>query len=145
MPPHAIVEALDVVEHICPGCQGTMRIIAVITHAAVIDQILTHLRTRTIAPGVRGPPSTRAPATATTPRPSRVPPRPLTRAPGTLAHRSGTCRVPAGPASNPRQRTTTRREADRTTQNTSRDAEDHAWTAHGGWHSGPHRAILSRH
>ncbi len=74
MPPRGIVAALDVVEHICPGCQGTMRIIAVITHAAVIDQMLTHLRMRTIAPGARGLPSTRAPATWGAPRRPLAPP-----------------------------------------------------------------------
>jgi hypothetical protein len=30
----------------CPQCHGTMRILAVITQASVIDQILAHLRTR---------------------------------------------------------------------------------------------------
>ena len=51
----------------CPTCQGAMRIIAGITQTAVIDRILTHLRTRaahTAQPGARSPPSTRA-------RPSR--------------------------------------------------------------------------
>jgi Putative transposase len=43
----------------CPTCHGPMRIVAVITQPAVIDQILTHLVTRTAA---RGPPSTRGPA-----------------------------------------------------------------------------------
>ncbi|MCJ7755776.1 MAG: hypothetical protein MUP13_14540 [Thermoanaerobaculales bacterium] len=52
----------------CPRCPGTMRIIAVITHAAVIDQILTHLRTRTTAPGEPSPPSTHAPAIWGAPR-----------------------------------------------------------------------------
>lgn len=32
----------------CPKCHGTMRIVAFITQTAVIDQILTHLRTRAI-------------------------------------------------------------------------------------------------
>lgn len=31
---------------VCPQCAGTMRIVACITQAAVIDQILTHLRAR---------------------------------------------------------------------------------------------------
>ena len=30
----------------CPACHGTMRIVAFITRASVIDRILTHLRTR---------------------------------------------------------------------------------------------------
>ena len=47
----------------CPTCQGRMRIIAFITQTSVIDQILTHLRTRTGARAdARSPPSTRAPA-----------------------------------------------------------------------------------
>jgi hypothetical protein len=47
----------------CPRCAGPMRIVACITQAAVIDQILTHLRTRAAAgaqPGARSPPSTAA-------------------------------------------------------------------------------------
>lgn len=52
----------------CPRCHGTMRIIAFLTQTAVIDQILTHLRTRATAPGARSPPSTRAPATRGAPR-----------------------------------------------------------------------------
>jgi hypothetical protein len=42
-----------------------MRIVAFITQSAVIDQILTHLRTRAAAgaqPGARSPPSPAAPA-----------------------------------------------------------------------------------
>ena len=49
----------------CPRCHGTMRILAFITHTAVIDQILSHLRTRAAAGdrrGARSPPSTAAPA-----------------------------------------------------------------------------------
>jgi hypothetical protein len=53
---------------VCPRCAGPMRIVAFITQAAVIDQILTHLRTRpagTLAAagaqlGARSPPSTGA-------------------------------------------------------------------------------------
>ena len=60
----------------CPACHGVMRIVAFITQASVIDQILTHLRTRaapTASAAARSPPSTRAPAsrsTSRTPRPS---------------------------------------------------------------------------
>jgi hypothetical protein len=63
----------------CPTCHGPMRIVACITQASVIDQILAHLRTRASraahAPhaGARSPPSTRAPATrgaSRSPRPS---------------------------------------------------------------------------
>ena len=49
----------------CPTCQGAMRIVAFITQTSVIDQILTHLRSRasTAAPGgARSPPSTRRPS-----------------------------------------------------------------------------------
>ena len=48
---------------VCPHCAAPMRIVAFITQSAVIDQILTHLRTRTTAgarPGARSPPSTAA-------------------------------------------------------------------------------------
>ena len=49
----------------CPTCHSAMRIVAFITQASVIDQILAHLRARP-APaahtGARSPPSTRAPA-----------------------------------------------------------------------------------
>ncbi len=50
----------------CPTCHGAMRIIACITQASVIGQILTHLRTRAATgarTGARSPPTTRAPAT----------------------------------------------------------------------------------
>jgi len=49
----------------CPHCAGPMRIVACITQAAVIDQILAHLRTRAAAgaqPGARSPPATGATA-----------------------------------------------------------------------------------
>ena len=48
---------------VCPRCAGPMRIVACITQAAVIDQILTHLRTRAATgaqPGARSPPATAA-------------------------------------------------------------------------------------
>ncbi|MBL0171627.1 MAG: hypothetical protein IPP90_13020 [Gemmatimonadaceae bacterium] len=47
----------------CPGCHGTMRVLACVTKPSVIDQILTHLRTRATREsnaGARSPPSTRA-------------------------------------------------------------------------------------
>jgi hypothetical protein len=48
----------------CPTCHGPMRVVAFITQASVIDQILVHLRARR-APaahtGARSPPSTRTP------------------------------------------------------------------------------------
>ncbi len=31
----------------CPSCHGAMRLVAVITQTSVIDEILTHRRTRT--------------------------------------------------------------------------------------------------
>jgi len=48
-----------------PRCASPMRLVACITQAAVIDQILTHLRTRAAAgaqPGARSPPATGATA-----------------------------------------------------------------------------------
>ena len=60
----------------CPACHGAMRIVAFITQASVIDQILAHLRSRAAREahaGPRSPPSTRAPAnrgTTRAPRPS---------------------------------------------------------------------------
>jgi hypothetical protein len=39
---------------VCPRCTGPMRIVACITQAAVIDQILTHLRTRPYTPRTNG-------------------------------------------------------------------------------------------
>ena len=48
----------------CPTCHGTMRVVACMTQASVIDQIVAHVRARP-APaanaGARSPPSTRAP------------------------------------------------------------------------------------
>jgi len=55
----------------CPTCHGAMRIVAFITQTSVIDQILTHLRTRASREahaGPRSPPSTRAPASRGTAR-----------------------------------------------------------------------------
>ncbi len=49
----------------CPTCHGAMRIVAFITQASVIDQILTHLRARAspaAAGGARSPPSSRGPS-----------------------------------------------------------------------------------
>ena len=49
----------------CPTCHSAMRIVAFITQASVIDQILAHLRARPALAahtGARSPPSTRAPA-----------------------------------------------------------------------------------
>ncbi|MBK8648885.1 MAG: transposase [Gemmatimonadetes bacterium] len=57
----------------CPTCHGAMRVVAFITQSSVIDQILTHLRTRAVPaphPGARSPPSTRAPASRS---PARAP------------------------------------------------------------------------
>jgi hypothetical protein len=63
----------------CPTCRGAMRIVACITQPSVIDQILTHLRTRAVREahaGPRSPPSTRVATsrgTARAPRPSADP------------------------------------------------------------------------
>jgi Putative transposase len=61
----------------CPKCTGTMRIVAFITQSAVIDQILTHLRTRATSGdrrSARSPPSTAAPVARGASRASRRPP-----------------------------------------------------------------------
>ena len=55
----------------CPACHGAMRVVAFITQASVIDQILTHLRTRAAQAahaGARSPQSTRRPAGPGAPR-----------------------------------------------------------------------------
>jgi len=60
---------------VCPTCHGTMRIVAFITEASVIDQILSHLRTRATREahaGPRTPPSTRAPTNRDASRVSRA-------------------------------------------------------------------------
>ena len=65
---------------VCPSCHGAMRIVACITQTSVIDQILTHLRTRASREahaGPRSPPSTRAPAS----RGASRAPRPFADAP----------------------------------------------------------------
>ena len=57
----------------CPTCHGAMRLVAFITQASVIDQILAHFRTRAApaaSAAARSPPSTRAPASR---GPSRAP------------------------------------------------------------------------
>ncbi len=57
----------------CPTCRGPMRIIAFITQASVIDQILAHRRTRAATAthaAARSPPSTRGPSR---PGPTRRP------------------------------------------------------------------------
>ncbi len=42
----------------CPTCQGPMRLVAFITQASVIDQILAHLRTRAVREAHAGPRTT---------------------------------------------------------------------------------------
>ena len=76
----------------CPTSCGPMRIIACITQASVIDQILTHLLARAVHAGARCPPSTRAPASRGT---SRAPARPPTPRPS-REYASPTPRSPAG-------------------------------------------------
>ena len=49
----------------CPTCRGPMRIVAFLTQPSVIDQLLTHLRTRAATAAhadARSPPSTRGPS-----------------------------------------------------------------------------------
>jgi len=61
---------------VCPRCAGPMRIVACITQAAVIDQILTPLRTRATSGdrrSARSPPSTSAPVAPGASRASRRP------------------------------------------------------------------------
>jgi len=88
----------------CPSCRGTMRVVAFITQASVIDPILTHLRTRAAmarptapreAPHRRGPP----PAGARYAPPARPPtPRlPHEDAPPTPRHHAGTFGARGGP------------------------------------------------
>jgi len=66
----------------CPSCHGTMRVVACITQASVIDQILTHLRPRAApaaSAAARSPPSTRAPTSrdaSRVSRPAAAPPAP---------------------------------------------------------------------
>ena len=104
-----------------------MRIIAVITPASVIDQILTHLRARAAHAGARSALSTRAPAsrgTSRAPRPSvdaqtvpcvRTPEAPLPRGDVWRARPShrGVPVVPAGPWSPARTTGRTAHEAHR--------------------------------
>ena len=99
----------------CPSCRGVMRIVAFITQPSVIDQLLTHLRAATAAPGAArsspstrgasGPGATRRPAAAHRAR-CASPRRPdhargrAARAsvpPGRPTGRSAGRRVPAGP------------------------------------------------
>lgn len=60
----------------CPTCGGPMRVVSCITQASVLDQILTHLRTRAnreAHAGPRSPPSTRAPTSRGVSRAPRPP------------------------------------------------------------------------
>ena len=88
----------------CPICHGAMRVVAFITQASVIDQILSHLHTRAAHAahaGARSPPSTRAPrepehVTRPTPvrrRPDR-PMRTAPRRPATTRGRSACAAIP---------------------------------------------------
>ena len=56
-----------------PVLHGTMRIVAFITQASVIDQILAHLRTRTTREAHAGPRSPPSTPTPTSRGASRVP------------------------------------------------------------------------
>ena len=65
-------EIFEVDPLVCPRCSGPLRSVRCITPAAVIGQILTHLRTRAAAGtaearcGARSPPSPAAPVCAST-------------------------------------------------------------------------------
>lgn len=71
----------------CPTCHATMRVVAFITQASVIDQILTHLRTRATVAAQAGcaespiDPSAREPGRAgartTAVAPDQTAPRPV--------------------------------------------------------------------
>ncbi len=55
-------QILEVDPLVCPACHGALRIVAFITERTVIDQILTHLRSRAATAAhadARSPPSTR--------------------------------------------------------------------------------------
>lgn len=96
---------------VCPRCAGPMRIVACITQAAVIDQILAH---------VDGRPRSPCPCTR--------PEVPACRSP---AHGSGPRGVPMRPTSSPRQATTTRRGADWTARRAGGRATAPCGTARG--------------
>jgi hypothetical protein len=160
----ALLRQIDEVDPlVCPRCAGPMRRVACITQAAVIDQILTHLRTRATASARRGARS--PPATAARGARRHLPARPASlHAPWVPdcrppAHWSGPRGVPVRPASSPRQATTTRRGADRTTERAGGRATAPSWTARGrvadgrplppgphagAWHGVKRRAILPR-
>ena len=79
----------------CPTCHGALRLVAFMTQASVIDQLLAHLRTRAARAthaGPQSPPSTRAP---TSRGPSRTP-RPSAEAPTTPCVPPPASRSPAG-------------------------------------------------
>ncbi len=81
----------------CPTCHGAMRIVAFITQTSVIDQILTHLRTRASRgahAGPRSPPATRAPAS----RGAARAPRPFADAPPVTCVRPGRPATTRGPS-----------------------------------------------
>ena len=88
----------------CPTCRGPRRIIAFITQPSVIDQILTHLRTRASAAapgGARSPPSTRRPSgpgAVRRPAPAHPAHGASPRPPAHVRGRSGWAMVPRGTA-----------------------------------------------
>ncbi len=84
-------QIFDVDPLACPTCRGPMRIIACITQASVLDQILTHLCTRAAHAGARSPPATRASASRGTARAPARPPRPR-------PYREYACPRPRSPA-----------------------------------------------
>ena len=68
-------QIFEVASLACPSCHGAMRVVAFITHTSVIDQILTHLRTRAAhashAGVTVGPAGPGSPARTPAERPSR--------------------------------------------------------------------------
>ena len=60
----------------CPSCHGTMRVVAFLTQASVIDQILTHLRSRAAHAVARSPDRCGPPRAGSRHAPHARPPMP---------------------------------------------------------------------
>ena len=88
---------------VCPTCHGPMRVVAFITQPSVIDQILTHLRTRASRSGARRaaePPidaGPREPGGVTRPTPVRRRSAGHLSSARTPRHHAGTFGVGGGP------------------------------------------------
>ena len=97
----ALLEQLFEVDPLaCPTCHGAMRSVACITQAPVIEQTLTHLRTRagyTAHVGAPSPPSTRAPSRGTSHARPPTPRSPRDDGPPTPRDHAGTFGVRGRP------------------------------------------------